>query len=136
MRLKGYPRIDGAPDSLYDTSALPEDWTDSEVQAQIEMREKAWRDRASQMASVREEERQVWQAVIAGKDAELADKDVKLANKDAELAKKNAKLAGEDAESEWLRSEIANKDAELTNKNAEIQRLQARVAELKAMSSR
>jgi len=90
MRLKGYPRIDGAPDSLYDTSALPEDWTDSEVQAQIEMREKAWRDRASQMASVREEERQVWLAVIAGKDAELANKDAEIQRLQARVAELKA----------------------------------------------
>ena len=41
----------------------------------------------------RTEEREVWQSVIADKDAALADKDAALADKDAALADKDAEIA-------------------------------------------
>jgi len=92
------PEIRKAANALYELSADPE------VRAEYEARLKAWRDRAAQIDGAREDERDVWRAVVADKDAELASKD---------------------AENERLRSENAGKDTE-------IERLLAQVAELKA----
>ena len=90
----GNPEIRNAANALYRLSANPE------VRATYEAREKAWRDRASQIDGAREDEREVWQAVVAGKDAELADRDAKLADRDA-------KLADAAAENERLRAQVA-----------------------------
>jgi len=66
----------------------------------------------------REEEREIWQGVVADKDAEIAGKNAKIAGKDAEIAGKNAK--------------IADKDAEIADQAAAIERLRAEIAEIKA----
>jgi len=83
----GNPEIRNAANALYRLSADPE------VRATYEAREKAWRDRASQIDGAREEEREVWQAVVAGKDAELADRDAKLADVAAENERLRAQVA-------------------------------------------
>jgi len=53
------PEIRKAANALYELSADPE------VRAEYEARLKAWRDRAAQIDDAREEERDVWRAVVA-----------------------------------------------------------------------
>jgi len=85
------PEIRKAANALYELSADPE------VRAEYEARLKAWRDRAAQMDGAfedgREEERDVWRAVVASKDAELADKDAKIADAVAENERLLAQIA-------------------------------------------
>ena len=113
MLAEGNPDIRKAADALYTLSADPK------VRAEYEMHEKAWRDRTSQIASAIRGERNIWQGVVAGKDAELADKDAKLADKDAELAVKDAKLADKSAE-------LADTVAENERLRLQLEKLQTR----------
>ena len=70
------PEIKKAVDTLYELSA------DEKVRAEYEMRQKAWRDRASQNEGYyqdgRADERKEWQVVVADKDAEIARLRAKL----------------------------------------------------------
>jgi len=59
------PEIRKATDALYTLSADPA------VRAEYEMREKAWWDRVSQFHDARAEERDIWQGVVADKEAEI-----------------------------------------------------------------
>jgi len=76
-------------DALYVLSANPE------VRAKYEMAEKAWRDRASQLDDAfeggMEKERGVWQAVVAGKDAEIAGMGATIERLLAQVAELQAK---------------------------------------------
>jgi predicted transposase/invertase (TIGR01784 family) len=54
----------------------------------------------------KKEERMIWEAVVAKKDAKLADKDVALADKDAEIEKKDTILADKDALIKELQNQL------------------------------
>ena len=77
------PEIKKAVDTLYELSA------DEKVRAEYEMRQKAWRDRASQNEGYyqdgRADERKEWQVVVADKDAEIAENRAEIARLRAKL---------------------------------------------------
>ena len=114
MLTKGNQEIQKAAKALYKLSANPK------VRAQYEMREKAWRDRASQIAAAEDKVRDEWQGVVASKDAEneqlraeSADKDTKIADRDAKIADRDVEIADKDAENEQLRAENERLQAQL-----------------------
>jgi len=69
------------------------------------LRERTMHDEAQALGNARRKgleegrvvEREKWQNIIAGKDAQLVDKDAQLADKDAQLAAKDARIAELDA---------------------------------------
>jgi len=65
-------------------------------------REIALHNEASALRHAREQERNKWQGVILGKDAEIA-------SNYAEMSRKDAEIAGRDAEIERLRAELRAK---------------------------
>jgi len=67
--------------------------SDERARDMYERREKALRDIDSRERYARAEEREIWQGVVAGKDAEIAGKDAEIAGKDAEIARLRAQLS-------------------------------------------
>jgi len=82
--------------------------SDERARDMYERREKALRDIDSRERFARAEERQIWQGVVAGKDAEIAGKDAEIAGKDAEIA-------GKDAEIARLRAQLSENKSLLTS---------------------
>ena len=66
---------------------------DESTRMLYEAREKARMDFESLRDDAVRDERELWQGVVADKDAEIADKDVEIADKDAEIADKDAEIA-------------------------------------------
>jgi len=80
------PQVKNAAVKLIELSS------DEKARDQAERREKALRDLDARERYIRAEERELWQGVVADKDATLADKDAEIADKDAEIARLRALL--------------------------------------------
>jgi len=117
------PEIRKAANALYVLSSDPELRSRYEAQEKERMDNKAFLTDAFEGG--REEERNVWQAVVADKDATIADKEATIADKEATIADKEATIADKEAT-------IAGKDATIADKLLENERLRAELEELKA----
>jgi len=67
--------------------------TSSELREIERLRHRAHHDEMSALGNARRQEREIWQGVVAEKDAKLEEKDAKLEEKDTALAEKDAKIA-------------------------------------------
>ena len=96
---------------------------DEKTRLLYEAREKERMDIESREDWARTTEREIWQVVVADKEAEIADKDAEIADKDAEIADKDTVIANKEAV-------IADKDTEIARNKAEIALLRAQMEAL------
>ena len=125
MDLKAPPWwINGPPDSLYDTSSLPDDWTDAMIKALIEQREKGWRDHISQLSEARKE------GIARGITESIMDDMLKAVM----IAVHKALEKGKMEENVFLLKMEQDKEEEIASINAENKQLRAQIAQLQAKS--